>query len=84
MEGGTDFDLQVLEAPTAPAGGETTSSSSGGGGGGGERSQGDSSEANVSANTGPESTGGRTDDTTRGETGETKNSDKVRTNILIF
>ncbi|MEQ2219043.1 hypothetical protein XENOCAPTIV_011777 [Xenoophorus captivus] len=45
MEGGTDFDLQVLEAP---AGG------SGGGASGGEKSQADPSEVNISTQNGSE------------------------------
>lgn len=87
IEGGTDFDLQVLEAPTAPlaAGGEASSSSSsggGGGGGGGEKSQGGPSGGNVSGQTGgSDSTGSRTEGTTSGETGETKDCDKVRAMI---
>ncbi|KAK2899367.1 serrate RNA effector molecule homolog [Channa argus] len=72
MEGGTDFDLQVLEAPTAPAGGEASSSSSTGG----EKGQGDPNGANVSANTGPEPSGSRTEDMSSRETGETKDSNK--------
>ncbi|XP_040887557.1 serrate RNA effector molecule homolog isoform X2 [Toxotes jaculatrix] len=74
MEGGTDFDLQVLEVPTAPAaaGGEASSS----GAGGGEKGQGDPSGGSVSGHIGPESTGTRTEGTTGGETGETRECDK--------
>uniref|UniRef100_UPI0037E88259 serrate RNA effector molecule homolog n=1 Tax=Semicossyphus pulcher TaxID=241346 RepID=UPI0037E88259 len=75
MEGGTDLDLQVLEVPTTPAvpGGEGSSS---GGGGGEEKSEGDPSSGNVSAQTSSESTGSRTEEATGGETGETKDSEK--------
>ncbi|XP_041821514.1 serrate RNA effector molecule homolog [Chelmon rostratus] len=72
MEGGTDFDLQVLEVPSAPpvAGGEASGS---GGGGAGEKSQGDPSGGSAGGQTGSESTGSRTEETTGGET---KASDK--------
>uniref|UniRef100_A0A3Q3IRV0 SERRATE/Ars2 C-terminal domain-containing protein n=1 Tax=Monopterus albus TaxID=43700 RepID=A0A3Q3IRV0_MONAL len=61
MEGGTDFDLQVLEAPTAPAvsGGELIS------GGGPEKSQGDPSKANVSGHSGSDSNRSRTEEATK-------------------
>uniref|UniRef100_UPI0009B45916 serrate RNA effector molecule homolog n=1 Tax=Monopterus albus TaxID=43700 RepID=UPI0009B45916 len=72
MEGGTDFDLQVLEAPTAPAvsGGELIS------GGGPEKSQGDPSKANVSGHSGSDSNRSRTEEATSGGMGQTKDSDK--------
>lgn len=68
MEGGTDFDLQVLEAPVAPAGGEA----SGSGGPGGEKTQADPSGAQASANASSEATGSRTEEAAGGETSETK------------
>ncbi|XP_028998780.1 serrate RNA effector molecule homolog [Betta splendens] len=68
MEGGTDFDLQVLEAPTTASGCVASSS------GVSERRQGDSSAAIMSINTGPELTAGRTEDSTRGEMDHTKHS----------
>uniref|UniRef100_A0A4W6FVP3 Serrate, RNA effector molecule n=1 Tax=Lates calcarifer TaxID=8187 RepID=A0A4W6FVP3_LATCA len=70
MEGGTDFDLQVLEAPTAPAagGGEASSSGGGGAGGAGERGQGDASGGHVSGQSGSETTGSRAEGTSGGET----------------
>lgn len=64
MEGGTDLDLQVLEAPTSAAAAEASGSM----GGAGERSQADSSAANTSANA--ESAA----DPTRGEVDQTKHS----------
>lgn len=82
MEGGTDFDLQVLEAPAAPVGGEASGSGSSSSGGG-EKTQGDSSGTNVSGSAASESTVSRMEDATRGETSETKESEKVRTIILV-
>ncbi|KAG7497185.1 serrate RNA effector molecule-like [Solea senegalensis] len=92
MEGGTDFDLQVLEAPSAPAvlGGDVTvggaSSSSGGAGVGGsgggvgvtgaDKTREDSSAGNVGAQMDAEATVSRTEAATDRETGETKDSDK--------
>ena len=81
MEGGTDFDLRVLEAPTAPsvAGGEASSSSGGGGGEGeGEKSHGDPSRGNMSSQTGSQLMGGWTEGKTGGETDDTKDREKVR------
>ncbi|KAG7233197.1 hypothetical protein INR49_007357, partial [Caranx melampygus] len=78
MEGGTDLDLQVLEAPTAPAGG---GEAAGGGGAaaGGEKSQVDPSAAHVSAQTGSEPSGSRSEGPSGADPGQTKDRDKVRT-----
>lgn len=87
MEGGTDLDLQVLEVPTAPAGAGVEASSgggAGGGGGAGEKSQGGPSGGNVGAQSGSESTASRTEETAGGETGEIKDSDKVRRISSVF
>lgn len=69
MEGGTDFDLQVLEAPTAALAAGSDASSSGG-----EKSQVDPSGG--SAPTGSEPTVSPTDEVTGGEAGNTKDSEK--------
>uniref|UniRef100_A0A3Q3LNH1 Serrate RNA effector molecule homolog n=1 Tax=Mastacembelus armatus TaxID=205130 RepID=A0A3Q3LNH1_9TELE len=74
MEGGTDLDLQVLEVPAAP----TASVGELSAGGGGEKSQGDPSGGSVSGHS-SEMNRSRTEETTGGDTGETKDSDKVRT-----
>lgn len=57
MEGGTDFDLQVLEAPAAPAasGGDVTRT--GAGAGAGDRSQEERMGGGRSAPTNPEAKG---------------------------
>ncbi|XP_029381896.1 LOW QUALITY PROTEIN: serrate RNA effector molecule homolog [Echeneis naucrates] len=71
MEGGTDFDLQVLEAPTGPtaAGGEVSNAPTTiSGGDGGEKSQVDPSRGNMTSQTRSEASEG----TTGGETSETK------------
>ncbi|KAK5618384.1 hypothetical protein CRENBAI_019214 [Crenichthys baileyi] len=65
MEGGTDFDLQVLEAP---AGG------SGGGASGGEKSQADLSEGNISTQSGSEAAAGQKEES--GSIERTKESEK--------
>ncbi|XP_026177942.1 serrate RNA effector molecule homolog [Mastacembelus armatus] len=71
MEGGTDLDLQVLEVPAAP----TASVGELSAGGGGEKSQGDPSGGSVSGHS-SEMNRSRTEETTGGDTGETKDSDK--------
>ncbi|XP_053271802.1 serrate RNA effector molecule homolog [Pleuronectes platessa] len=79
MEGGTDFDLQVLEAPAAPAaaaGGETSSGVISGGAAGGEKSQGEQSRGSVSDQTSSKAISSRTEASTSGEKGEKKDSDK--------
>lgn len=70
MEGGTDFDLQVLEVPVAPAaaGGD---GGGGGGDGGAEKSQGDPRGGNTQ-------TGLEVKRSVMEEGGETKDSDKVK------
>lgn len=77
MEGGTDFDLQVLEVPTAPAptGGEA---SSGAATGGSEDKGPGAGRENPSSQTSSEMTGSRTESTSCGGTGETKGSKQVR------
>lgn len=77
MEGGTDFDLQVLEVPTAPAatGGEA---SSGAATGEGEVKGPAVARENPSSQTSSELTGSRTESTSSGGTGETKGSKQVR------
>ncbi|XP_070849504.1 serrate RNA effector molecule homolog [Chaetodon trifascialis] len=69
MEGGTDFDLQVLEVPSALAvGGGEASGGGGGGGGAAEKSQGDPGGGGVSGQTGSESTASRTEEASGGQT----------------
>ncbi|XP_072232227.1 serrate RNA effector molecule homolog isoform X2 [Leuresthes tenuis] len=70
MEGGTDFDLQVLEASTAPAaaGGEAS--------GGGEKRPADPSAGNVSGQTGLEAPQSRTEEAGSSKPGDTKHSEK--------
>lgn len=74
MEGGTDFDLQVLEAPTASvaaAVGEASGGVTSGGAAGGEKGQGEQSGASTSKQSNSEATNSRTEASR--ETGETKN-----------
>ncbi|KAM4537266.1 serrate RNA effector molecule homolog [Odontesthes bonariensis] len=72
MEGGTDFDLQVLEASAAPAapGGEAS------GGGGAEKGQADPSAGSVSGQSGSEAPESRTEEAGGSKPGETKHSEK--------
>lgn len=77
IEGGTDFDLQVLEVPSAPAGasGGTISSSSGGGGADGKGG----GSGNVSGQTGPESAARRL-----AESSEVNEPEKVRVKLVLL
>lgn len=72
MEGGTDFDLQVLEVQPAAAGAGGEAS-----GGGGEKGQGEPSGANMGGPTGPEATVSPTQETEAGDTGGNGDSEKV-------
>lgn len=69
MEGGTDFDLQVLEAQIAAA-------ASSGEASGGEKSQGPSG-GNAGGQAGAESTVSPAEETTSSSTAEPKDQDKV-------
>lgn len=73
IEGGTDFDLQVLEVPVAPAaaGGDANSGGGGGGDGGAEKSQGDPRGGNAQ-------TGLEVKRSVMEEGEDTKDSDKVK------
>lgn len=68
MEGGTDFDLQVLEAPA------------GGGGDAAEKSQAAPKEGSGGAQSGPEAAGGQKDGSDGAE--GTKEPDKVGTRTM--
>ncbi|XP_030580921.1 serrate RNA effector molecule homolog [Archocentrus centrarchus] len=74
MEGGTDFDLQVLEIQPAPVG--AAGEASIGGGGGGEKGQGDPSGASVGGHTSSEATVSQTEEMASGDTGGSKDSEK--------
>ncbi|XP_042069318.1 serrate RNA effector molecule homolog [Haplochromis burtoni] len=73
MEGGTDFDLQVLEvqANAAGAGGDAS-----GGGGVGEKSQADPSGGSVGGQTSSEATVTQTKETASGDAGDNKDTEK--------
>ncbi|CAI5669877.1 unnamed protein product [Oreochromis niloticus] len=73
MEGGTDFDLQVLEiqANAAGAGGDAS-----GGGGVGENSQADASGGSVGGQTSSEATVTQTKETASGDVGDNKETEK--------
>lgn len=82
MEGGTDFDLQVLEVPVAPAAAGGDANSGGGGGdGGAEKSQGDPRGGN--AQTGLELKRSLMEEPGGREGGETKDSDKVKKTVSL-
>ncbi|XP_078101651.1 serrate RNA effector molecule homolog, partial [Sander vitreus] len=86
MEGGTDFDLQVLEVPTAAAasGGEASSANTNANPAAaaatssGEKSLGEASGGKVSGPTGSETTGSRMETAAAREKGGTKDLEKVR------
>ncbi|XP_042073015.1 serrate RNA effector molecule homolog [Haplochromis burtoni] len=73
MEGGTDFDLQVLEvqANAAGAGGDAS-----GGGGVGEKSQADPSGGSVGGQTSSEATVTQMKETASGDAGDNKDTEK--------
>ncbi|KAF7644954.1 hypothetical protein LDENG_00213060, partial [Lucifuga dentata] len=73
MEGGTDFDLQVLEVPMAPVSGGDVGGASGGGG---EKLQGDPSRGSVGGASGSTASGSRTEETSGGDTAVKKDSDQ--------
>ncbi|XP_035772134.1 serrate RNA effector molecule homolog, partial [Neolamprologus brichardi] len=75
MEGGTDFDLQVLEVQANAAGAAGDAS---GGGGGGEKSQADPSGGSVGGQTSSEATVTQTKETASGDAGNNKDTEKGR------
>lgn len=80
MEGGTDFDLQVLEVQVnaAGAGGDAS-----GGGGVGEKSQADPSGGSVGGQTSSEVTVTQTKETASGDAGDNKDTEKVTSSNIL-